>query len=114
MHEMSIAMDMIEIVRAGMARSDSKKLKSLTIRVGEMTAVEPEALRFCFEAAIGKTPFEGARLHIEEIPLKGRCGRCGEEFSLDKYFAPPCPACAGKAAGIVSGRELEIVSMEVE
>ncbi len=114
MHEMSIAMDILAVVKKEMKENGVGKLKNLKIRVGEITAVEPESLRFCFEATIEKTPLEGATLHIEEVPLMGRCKNCGEEFRLERYFSTPCPGCGGNASDIVSGRELDIVSMEVE
>ena len=114
MHEMSITMDIVEIVKCEMARNGVAKLKSLKLKLGEMTAVEPESLRFCFEAAIGETPLEGAKLEIEEAPLSGRCKCCGEEYILERYFSTPCPGCGGSESEMISGRELEIISMEVE
>ena len=114
MHEMSIATDILELVKREMKKNDVTRLKALNLRIGEMTAVEPESLRFCFEAAIEKTDLEGAVLSIEETPLRGRCRNCGEEFGLERYLATPCPACGEREADIISGRELDIVSMEVE
>ena len=114
MHEMSIALDIITTVENEMKDHKVRSLKGLKLRVGAMTAVEPDSLQFCFDAAIEKTPLEGAKLFIEEIPLKGRCENCSEEFLLEHYFSTPCPACGEKASKIISGRELDVVSMEVE
>ena len=111
---MSIALDIITTLEREMKAHSVSSLKSLKVKVGEMTAVEPDSLRFCFEAAIEKTPLEGARLIIEEVPLKGRCSNCEDDFSLNRYFTTPCPSCGGKASEVISGRELDIVCMEVE
>lgn len=111
---MSIALDVIKTVENEMKAHSVHSLNSIKIKLGELTAVEPSSLQFCFEAAIEKTPLEGAKLYIEEVPLKGRCSNCSKVFLLDHYFATPCPACGEKASEIISGRELDIVSMEVE
>lgn len=107
-------MDILDILREEMKKNGVAKLKSLRVRVGEMTAVEPGALEFCFETCITDTPLAGAILDIETVPLAGKCSGCGETFRLEHYFTTPCPSCGGKASEVVSGRELEIVSMEVE
>ncbi len=114
MHEMSITINILEIVRDQMRQNEAERLKKLKLRIGEMTAVEPDSLRFCFEACIKGTPLEGAELDIEEVFLTGRCNACDTVFRLEHYFISQCPGCGGTAEEIVSGRELDIVSMEVE
>lgn len=111
MHEMAITVSMMEIVTEQMKMNSVTRLKGLKIRVGELTAVEPEALRFCFEVCTRGTAMEGAALDIEEVPFMGRCSECGKEFRLEGYFLP-CPGCEGPGVEKISGSELEIVSME--
>lgn len=114
MHEMSIAVNIIEKVKLEMEEHGAHKLKNLSLKIGEMTAVEPESLRFCFNAMTEGTMMEGATLHIEEIPLKGRCKACQNEFSLEQYFITACPDCGEKKSDLISGKELDLTSMEVE
>jgi len=114
MHEMSIALNITGIVNREMKKHDCRKLKSLSVRIGKLTALEPDALRFCFSAITDGTGLEGAELHIEEIPVRGKCEKCFSEFELDLYFLTRCPQCGGKASGIISGKELDVVSMEAE
>ncbi|MBI2471286.1 MAG: hydrogenase maturation nickel metallochaperone HypA [Planctomycetes bacterium] len=114
MHELSIVTSMISIVRENMVRHGAGRLNKIKIRVGEMSAVEPEALRFCFEACAGGTDMEGVILDIEEVPVMGQCLNCKKEFQLTLYLDSRCPVCGGEAGGYVSGSELDIVSMEVE
>ncbi len=113
MHEMSITMSMLDIIREHMERNGACRLRSVQIRVGELTAVEPESLRFCFEVCSQGTPLAGAALDIEEIPHTGKCRDCGSEFRIEG-FVPHCPACGGSSADRVAGNELDIVSMEVD
>jgi hydrogenase nickel incorporation protein HypA/HybF len=114
MHELSIVTSMISIFRENMARQGAGRLKKIKIRVGEMTAVEPDALRFCFEVCTGGTDMEGVVLDIEEVSVMGQCIDCKKEFKLNMYLNSRCGVCGGEAGGYVSGTELDIVSMEVE
>lgn len=113
MHEMSITLSLLDIVKEHMERHGVERLLGLRIKVGELAAVETESLRFCFEASIKDTALEGAALEIEEVPLTGRCRECGREFRIEGYNAE-CPGCGSRAVEHIAGRELDIVSMEVE
>lgn len=114
MHEMSITASILEIVRDQMVKNGVEKLKNIKLRIGELTAIEPGSLRFCFEACTYGSPLEGTVLEIETVPLTGRCSGCNKVFNLEHYFSSVCPHCGGTASGLISGRELDIVSMEVE
>jgi len=104
MHEMSIAMSMIEIVKEEMRKCDAKKLRSVRLNVGQLSAVVPEALSFCFEVVTKGTEMEGARL-VMDI--------CEKEFEIKDYvFA--CPFCASKDIKTLSGQDLAVVEIEVE
>lgn len=50
MHELSIAQNIIDIVRAEMRRYDAKRLKAVRLEVGAMSSVAPDSLSFCFDA----------------------------------------------------------------
>ena len=113
-HEMSITVSILETVRDQMVKSGVERLKSVKLRIGEMAAVEPDSLRFCFKACTDGSPWEGAVLEIETVPLTGRCSNGNNVFGLEHYFSSVCPHCGGTAADLVSGRELDIISMEVE
>jgi hydrogenase nickel incorporation protein HypA/HybF len=112
-HEMSITMSMMEIVKHHMIKNGVKRLKKLKIRVGKLTAVEPKSLIFCFEVYIHNSPMEGAILEIEDVPLIGRCSDCKNEFYREKFFSN-CPECNSDVIENISGRELDIISIEAE
>lgn len=114
MHEMSITVSILEIVRDQMVKSGAERLKSIKLRIGELTAIEPESLKFCFAVCTDGSPLEEAVLEIETVPLTGRCSGCDKVFGLEEYFSSVCPYCGGTATSLVSGRELDVVSMEVE
>ncbi len=113
MHEMSIAQSLIHILQEEMAKHGAKSLRSVRLSVGELTAIVPESLSFCFEIIVQGTPLEGAKLLMDRIPLRGYCPQCDETFDI-KDFVFVCPTCANTAIETIEGQELSIVEMEVE
>ena len=113
MHEMSIAQSLIDILRDEMLKHDAKSLRSVRLNVGQMTAIVPDALSFCFQVITDGTEMEGARLVMEIIPLVGYCGECGEEFEI-KDYAFVCPLCDSTKINTIGGKDLSIVEIEVD
>lgn len=113
MHEMSIAQSLIDILREEMTRHGAARLKSVRLRVGQMSAVVPESLSFCFEVITSGTDMEGARLLMDVIPLAATCLDCHKGFEI-KAYSFSCPHCASPNIETTSGQELSIVEMEVE
>jgi hydrogenase nickel incorporation protein HypA/HybF len=113
MHEMSIAQSLITILQEEMAKNGAKSLRSVRLSIGEMSAIVPESLSFCFEIIIQGTPLEGAKLLMDRIPLKGYCGKCERPFDI-KDFVFVCPTCGSTNIETIEGQELSIVEMEVE
>lgn len=113
MHEMSIAESIVEIIRETLGESENRRLVSVTVEVGELTAVVPESLEFCFNAIIETTPYRGAKIHIRNVPLTGRCQECGEEFHIEKY-AFVCPKCGSTRIQVLGGQELKVSELEVD
>ncbi|MGQ4380056.1 hydrogenase maturation nickel metallochaperone HypA [Streptomyces sp. SAS_267] len=107
MHELSIAVAVVEQVEEAV-REQGRAVASLTLRIGELAGVVPEALDFSFGLATEGTALAGARLLIETVEARGRCEGCGREASTGM---PPVLWCAGcgRPLTLLSGRELEIV-----
>ncbi|MBN1350437.1 hydrogenase maturation nickel metallochaperone HypA [candidate division KSB1 bacterium] len=113
MHELSLIANIIDIVREEMPRHNLKKIQRITLRIGEMRQVVPEALHFGFECLSKDTPLEGAELKIENVPLTGFCNQCNKKSAITDWFQA-CPVCQTGALEIVSGKELEIAEFEGE
>jgi hydrogenase nickel incorporation protein HypA/HybF len=108
MHELAIAESIVEAV---CERATGRKVHRVTVRIGALTAVVPDAMRFCFDLACEGTVAEGAALAIEERAGRARCHACGAEVELaDRLLLCPCGSADLTVTG---GRELQIVSMEV-
>jgi hydrogenase nickel incorporation protein HypA/HybF len=108
MHELTIALQVVQIAAE---RAGGGKIARITLEVGRLTAVLPDALRFCFETAAAGTPAEGATLEVVEIPGRARCRACSAEVELTRPFGR-C-ACGNSDLDWLSGEELRIRQLEV-
>jgi|SRR5579862_684999 len=113
MHEMGIAYSVLHAVETEMHRYPASRASKVCLRVGQMSAIDEDALRFCFEAITRETEFESLELQIELCPLRYRCRRCGREFVAKEYVSR-CPDCASLEAECIGGDELELAYLEVE
>ncbi|MDJ0828230.1 MAG: hydrogenase maturation nickel metallochaperone HypA [Desulfobacterales bacterium] len=113
MHEMGIAMQIVEIATESIPKDMAHaRVARVNLKVGKLAAVVPESLRFCFEVATRETPLAGAELHIEEIPVEARCNDCNHEWTISEPVFT-CQKCNSGAIKILSGRELDIETIEI-
>ncbi|NOQ20598.1 MAG: hydrogenase maturation nickel metallochaperone HypA [Desulfobacterales bacterium] len=113
MHEMGIALQIVEIATASLpADLGEARVARVNLKVGKLAAVVPESLRFCFDVAVKDTPLAGANLAIEEIPVVARCKDCNAQWTIDEPVFI-CKTCESGSLDILSGRELDIESIEV-
>jgi hydrogenase nickel incorporation protein HypA/HybF len=113
MHEMGIATEIIRIVIESIPGDlIEPRVERINMKVGKLAAVVPQSLKFCFEVAAKETPAEGADLHIEEIPVLALCHACQNQWPIeDPVFL--CPKCEGGSIEMLTGRELDIESIEL-
>ena len=113
MHEMSIAQSVLDIILQESLSNKVNRVLSVAIKVGELSAVETESLRFCFELVSKGSLAEGARLDIERVQVTCHCKDCGSDFAVRELIFS-CPSCGGSRVEMLSGRELSIDSFEAE
>ena len=117
MHEMYVVSSLLSIVQEEMQKHGVSRLLLVRVRYGALANIVPEALSFAFEALTMETPFEGAVLETEEVPLTLKCSACGTVFAPppeERFFAP-CPACGSEGGHTVeTGRELYVQHIEAE
>jgi len=113
MHEMGIAQQMLEIAVASIPDDiDNPRVEKICVRIGKLAAVVEDSLRFCLEIISENTPLAGAVLIVEEVPVGLLCRECGHEWTVDTPLFR-CPACNGGNVKVLSGRELEISTLEL-
>ena len=110
MHELSLIQSIVEICEQ---HSDGRRVLEVTLEIGTLSGVVPEALEFCFEAASKDTLLEGAMLVIERVPATGFCSICGVVSTMETYF-DSCPCCGALVLDLRSGDEMRVKDLEVE
>ncbi len=113
MHEMGIANSILDGVAAEVRRRPGVRPLKVGVRVGELAGLDPDALRFAFEAMTIETPLAGLELDIEYRASRSRCRECSHEFEVHN-FELLCPACGSLSADRISGDELEFAYLEIE
>jgi len=113
MHELSIAMSVIDIADEYAARENVKCINGIEIEVGELSGVILEALEFAMGFAIKETILENAKCYYIKIPGAVKCKNCLHEFNTNNLYTP-CPECNSYEQDILSGRELRVKSLIVD
>ena len=114
MHELSIAASVVEAVTETAAHYPGATVKAVHLRLGELSDVVEDSLRFCWELTVQDTPLSGAALVIEKVPVVVHCARCAEDVRIESVQHFRCPRCGEPAAEIRQGKELEIESIEID
>ena len=112
MHEMAIAEGILNIAFDYAEQNKASKISRITLKIGDMSGVEIEALNLSFDVLTKDTIAEGAELIVNHIPIIGQCNKCGKEFQIEHYNFF-CPECEGVLI-LKSGRELQVESLDME
>lgn len=114
MHELSIAQSLIDVASQAASDEGSDTVTRLNIRVGLLCGVVKDALFFSFELAAEGTACSDAELSIEEVPVTVHCPDCEEAKTLVDTYHFCCPTCGAPTPKILTGQELDLVSIEIE
>jgi hydrogenase nickel incorporation protein HypA/HybF len=112
MHELGIAENIMDIVRKSVPDGRTSAVKNIRLRIGPFAGVVPDSLKFCFAALSEDAGMPNAALQIEETQLTALCRDCENESEV-KNFIFLCPVCGGGNMEIVSGKDLEVVEIEI-
>ena len=110
MHELGITQNIVAIA---LEHSAGAKVRSVTLEIGQLSAIMPDAVRFCFDICCQGTDMAGAKLEIIEVPGLGQCRQCGHEIALELPFGV-CDRCGSTDLELLQGTELKIKEMETE
>jgi hydrogenase nickel incorporation protein HypA/HybF len=111
MHEYSIVLSLLDQVADEAVRHQAQAVRSVRVRVGELSGVEPELIRSAFEIARAGTVCEAAELDLVVVEARWACPRCGKD--LEQPSALVCPAC-GVPARLASGDDLILERLQLE
>ncbi len=113
MHELSIAISMIDQIIEESESHGGLEVEVVHLRLGVFSGVDKDALLFSYELVCDGTRLQGSRLQIEMIPLVIYCEVCQKERIPPSLYQLCCPECQSPGQKIVSGREIEVASLEV-
>jgi hydrogenase nickel incorporation protein HypA/HybF len=109
MHELSICN---AIVTTAAKHAEGRPVSQVTVQVGHLRQVVPDALQFSWEVVSSSTEFKDAALVIEQVPAVVECADCGARTTLDVPILA-CGTCEGFDVRLLSGEELLVVSIEL-
>ena len=112
---MSFAMAIVEnalkmIEEKKLKKNENGRVNSITVLVGELLLINPEQLKFCFQAASNGTILEGSKLEIEIEPADISCINCGKKFESPIYL---CDSCGGFVS-VNGGKSFILKKIEIE
>lgn len=113
MHELSLAENLIQLVEQTARREAAARVRAVVVEIGELSAVEVDALRFAFDAVKRGGLAAQAQLELIPIPGRGRCQDCAAEVPMPVLYAA-CSACGSCRVDILSGRELRVRDILIE
>jgi hydrogenase nickel incorporation protein HypA/HybF len=113
MHELSIAMSIVELAEEE-AQRRGVQINAVHLKLGALSGVVKEALLFSYEIACEETPLKGSRLVIEEVPVVVFCPSCRTQRFISSIQLFCCAECGTPTSEIVQGKEIEVSALEIE
>lgn len=108
MHELGIARNVVSIA---CEHAKGQQVQKVRLEIGALSAIMPDAIRFCFDVCAKGTVVEGASLEIDEIAGRGKCADCGAESILEDHVW--ICSCGSTNVECISGMELRVKELEV-
>lgn len=112
MHELSLCENIVVSIEEAALKEHFNAVTIVHLGIGKLSCVEPEALRFCFDAVTQGTIAEGSQLVIEIYPGLAQCKHCGVKLKIENYY-DACSQCESFDLEIISGEQMQIESLEV-
>lgn len=112
MHELSLLENVREILESHALSQNFTRVTRITLEIGKLSCVEPDALRFGFDVVMKGSLAEGSELVITEANGIGLCRQCGQESVIETLYNP-CAVCGCPFVDVVQGAEMKIKDLIV-
>jgi hydrogenase nickel incorporation protein HypA/HybF len=113
MHELSIAMNIVDIATKEAEKAGTDVVLEVDLEIGTMAGIEFESLEFALSVATRGTIMENTTININRIQAMAKCIDCGEESDISDMFSG-CPKCNSYNIILICGKELRISSLLIE
>jgi hydrogenase nickel incorporation protein HypA/HybF len=111
MHEYSVGQALMERIEAEAASHRATAVHRVSLKIGEVSGVEPDLLESAFDILKEHTICATAHLVIERVPARWDCPACSRPIAAGSVLQ--CGAC-GAAARLASGDEIVLAQLEME
>jgi hydrogenase nickel incorporation protein HypA/HybF len=115
MHEVSIAMGMIDEVMRIARENNARSVVAVNVKIGKRSGVVTDSLKFAFDSIKYEHPIlSRAEIVIKEIPIAYECRDCHTAFHTEDIYYPSCPHCLAHNVRLLTGEEMDIEDLEIE
>jgi len=112
MHEMSMAVNIAELLKEEMEKRPGQTLAKVNLSVGELSGIQIESLKFSLEIVFRDKGWGNVELNVHKAPLMALCKECGGEFEPEPADFR-CKNCGSGNIEITGGQSLTIDSIEL-
>lgn len=109
---MALAEGVLQLIEDAAREQDFARVSAVWLEIGQLSGVEVEAMRFCFDAVTRGSLAEGAKLEIITIPGTAWCMNCSSAVSCGERFSA-CPSCGSYQMQVTGGAEMRVKELEV-
>lgn len=113
MHEMALAESVLNIIEENAVTQGFKRVRTVILEIGKLSAVEANAMRFCFEAVTRNTIAADADLQIIQTDGAAICLNCNATVLMDEPYGL-CPVCDSPHLRITAGNQMRVKDLVVE
>jgi len=108
-----VTQSILDIALQHAEKAGASRITRIDLVIGEMSGIVDESIQFYFDFLSKDSIAAGATLAFDRRPAVFRCRECGTTYhpeGLDWI----CPACEAFTFEVVSGRECQIASIQVD
>ncbi len=109
---MSLAEGVLQVIEDAARAQEFSRVTAVWLEIGQLSGVEVEAMKFCFDAVVRDSLAEGARLEIIATPGSGWCMQCSKSVPMTEVFGE-CPDCGSHQMQVTGGTEMRVKELEV-
>ena len=113
MHEVGLMSETLRLAEEKALAAGATRIHEIRMRIGRLASVVPDALNYAFEILRDGTMAAGGTLKIDTVDAVCWCAQCQQEFPTPDLIYD-CPRCGQPSGQLRQGREMELVSMEIE